>query len=94
VNTQTNTRTNRQTDTQTDISTYRKHRPRVPMLWKCWGKVTQIKRNSEWSRPWQPLSTTVSEGFILKCLAIFFRQENVNQKYETHPVKSYFTKQL
>ena len=26
--------TNRRTDTQTDISTYRKHRPRGPMIWK------------------------------------------------------------
>ena len=38
--------------------------------------------------------TTVSEGFFLTGLAIFFRQEIVNQKYETHPVKSYFAKQL
>ena len=29
-----NTRTNRQTDTHTDKSTFRKHRPRGPMLWK------------------------------------------------------------
>ena len=33
--------------------------------------------------------TTVSEGFSLKCFAIFSRQDNVNQKFETHPVKSY-----
>ena len=32
--------------------------------------------------------------FFLKCSAIFFRQEIVNQKLETHPVKSYITKQL
>ena len=38
--------------------------------------------------------TTVSEGFFLKCLAFFFKQDNVNLKYETHPVKSYFTKRL
>ena len=38
--------------------------------------------------------TSVSKGFFPKCLAIPFRQENVNQKSETHPVKSYFTKQL
>ena len=38
--------------------------------------------------------TTVSERFFVKYLAIFFREENVNQKYETHPVKSCFTKQL
>ena len=38
--------------------------------------------------------TTVSEGFFMKCLAIFFRQENVNQKYETHSVQFYFIKQL
>ena len=39
-------------------------------------------------------NTTVSEGLLMKCLAIFLRQENVNQKNETHPVKFYFTKQL
>ena len=38
--------------------------------------------------------TTFSEGFFMKGLAIFFRQDNVNQKYKTHPVKSYFIKQL
>ena len=38
--------------------------------------------------------TSVSEGFFVKYLAIFFREENVNQKYETRPVKAYFTKQL
>ena len=38
--------------------------------------------------------TSVSEGFFLKCSAIFFRQEIVNQKWETHPVKSFITKQL
>ena len=27
--------TNKQTDKHTDISTYRKNRPRGPMLWKC-----------------------------------------------------------
>ena len=27
---------NTRTDTRTDISTYRKHRPRGPMLWKSW----------------------------------------------------------
>ena len=32
-----NRRTNKQTDTRMDISTYRKHRPRGPMLWK-WGR--------------------------------------------------------
>ena len=35
----TDTHTDRRTDGQTDISTYRKHRPRGPMLWKytqCW----------------------------------------------------------
>ena len=31
------------------------------------------------------LSTSVSEGVFLKCLAIFFRQEIVNQKLDTHP---------
>ena len=40
------------------------------------------------------LHTSVSEGFFVKYLAIFFREENVNQKYEACPVKSYFTKQL
>ena len=40
------------------------------------------------------IHTSVSEGFFLKCSAIFFRQEIVNQKLETHPVKSYITKQL
>ena len=30
-----NRRTDKQTDKQTDISTYRKQRPRGPMLWKC-----------------------------------------------------------
>ena len=30
-----NRRTNRQTDIRTDILTYRNHRPREPMLWKC-----------------------------------------------------------
>ena len=40
------------------------------------------------------LVTTVSEGFFMNCLAIFFRQENVNQKYETHPVQSCITKHL
>ena len=34
VNRQTDKQINRQTDTRTDISTYRKHRPRGPMLWK------------------------------------------------------------
>ena len=29
-----NIQTNKHTDRQTDISTYRKHRPRGPMLWK------------------------------------------------------------
>ena len=29
-----NTQTHRQTDRHMDISTYRKHRPRGPMLWK------------------------------------------------------------
>ena len=33
---QTDGQTDRQTDRQTDISTYRKHRPRGPMLWKHW----------------------------------------------------------
>ena len=48
-----------------------------------------------WSCLWKGLRlTSVSEGFFLKCPAIFFRQENVNQKIETHPVKFYFTKQL
>ena len=42
--------------------------------------------------PAQP--TAVSDGFFLKCMAIFFRQENVNQKYETHSVNSYFTKHM
>ena len=32
--------------------------------------------------------TRVSEGFFQKCSAIFFRQEIVNQKLETHPLKS------
>ena len=40
------------------------------------------------------VATTVSEGLFVKYLAIFFKEENVNQKYETHRVKSYFTKQL
>ena len=35
-----------------------------------------------------------AQGFFLKCLAFFFRQENVNQMYETPHVQSYFTKQL
>ena len=43
---------------------------------------------------WRPNLTTVFNGFFLRCMAILFRQENVNKKYETHPVKSYFTKQL
>ena len=30
--------------------------------------------------------------FFLKCSAIFFRQKIVDQKLETHPVKSYITK--
>ena len=34
VNRRTDGRTEGQTDTQTDILTYRKHRPRGPMLWK------------------------------------------------------------
>ena len=32
-----NTQTDKQTDSQTDISTYRKHRPKAPMLLKSWG---------------------------------------------------------
>ena len=32
-----NRQTNRQTDRQTDISTYRKHRPRGPMIWKAYS---------------------------------------------------------
>ena len=39
-------------------------------------------------------STSVSEWVFLKCSAIFLRQEIVNQKFETHPVKSYITKHL
>ena len=35
VNTHTHGQTDGRTDRQTDISTYRKHRPRGPMLWKC-----------------------------------------------------------
>ena len=35
VSTRTNRRTDGQTDRRTDISTYRKHPPRGPMLWKC-----------------------------------------------------------
>ena len=34
VTSKVNTRTDGWTDTQTDILTYRKHRPRGPMLWK------------------------------------------------------------
>ena len=30
-----NRHTDKHTDTQTDILTYRKHRPRGPILWKC-----------------------------------------------------------
>ena len=47
-----------------------------------------------WRRTVLLYITTDSKEFFLKCLAIFFKQENVNQKYETHPVKSYFNKQL
>ena len=39
VNRHTNRKTDRQTDRQTDISTYRKHRPRGPMLWKPFPMV-------------------------------------------------------
>ena len=30
----------------------------------------------------------------MKYLAIYFRQDNVNQKYKTHSVKFYFTEML
>ena len=39
-----NGQTNRQTDRQTDISTYRKHRPRGPMLWK--SRIRETKHLS------------------------------------------------
>ena len=55
---------------------------------------SQLVINCHTIRPYTLCGTTVSEGFFLKCLAIFFRQDNINQKYKTHPVKSYFTKQL
>ena len=46
VNRWTDGQTHRRTDTQTDISTYRKHRPRGPMLWKwkgqCFGNLINI----------------------------------------------------
>ena len=37
--------TDRQTDTRTDISTYRKHQPRGPMLWKQ-GWVKGVRQKS------------------------------------------------
>ena len=47
-----------------------------------------------WARAGVNAGHKCFEGFFLKCLAIFFRQEIVNKKLETHPVKSYITKQL
>ena len=40
------TRTNRQTNTHTDKSTYRKHRPRRPMLWKHSLVVSCVRQGS------------------------------------------------
>ena len=43
---QTDRQTDGQTDGQTDISTYRKHRPRGPMLWKY--SHTKTKHTLRW----------------------------------------------
>ena len=48
------------------------------------GTLSHLKSFIELAVPPIRLFTTVSEGFFLKCLAIFSRQENVNQEYETH----------
>ena len=32
------------------------------------------------------------KGYLIICLAIFFRQNDVNQQYLTHPAKSQYTK--
>ena len=41
---------NRRTNRQTDISTYRKHRPRGPMLWKSVNlfKITLVPKSPNW----------------------------------------------
>ena len=57
------------------------------MIYDTWREVKVSQKLKSLAHN---VCTTVSDG----CLAIFFRQENVNQKYVTHPVKSYFTKQL
>ena len=53
-----------------------------------------LRHRKDLKRTRNGLDARVFEGFFLKSSAIFFRQEIVNQKMETHPVKSYITQQL
>ena len=76
--------THRQTDRRTDISTYRKHRPRGPMLWKflsvniinfglCGGSSGAGRRSQPGGRGIPGLKRrpqeTSSEDFMLMCFA-------------------------
>ena len=50
-----NRRTDGHTNRHTDISTYKKHRPRGPILWKCIGYISRCYLGSQeviscWSR--------------------------------------------
>ena len=45
--------THKQTDTWTDIFTYRKHRPRRPMLWKQYKILLSLVNRGSISHAWQ-----------------------------------------
>jgi hypothetical protein len=60
---QTDKQTDTRTNTQTDISTYRKHRPRGPMLWKSRNLLGKNKgRNGTNHGQFRQLKTFMSKS--------------------------------
>ena len=75
-----NTHTDRQTDRRTDKSTYRKHRPRGPMLWKRLCLPTlPIEEPQQLTTPlkWTKKKKNISTASKLTNFIRFIRIENI-----------------
>ena len=69
--------THRQTDRRTDILTYRKHRPRGPMLWKLsksqWAKIASLVQKL------RPFQLGVDFAYWWSCIGKGLRMKPVQQ---------------
>ena len=70
VNRQTDRQTDTQRDKHMDILTYRKHRPRGPMLWKCKGPAWRVLWDK--LRLLKPMEFLGSFGFCKRCMISWY----------------------